>query len=297
MTEPTHAQIAADVVRALPGAASAALDSFVEHSPAHAGSWETALTDLLDSGAHADEIKSYLGWHGDPTKSAACPREIPDAAAVWMTLFYADRTIPDVWTFADALAQLDQVRGIDHAIAFIGEMMGQPDEPEPASAEVPRLDLPGGDDDPVAVVFARFMDEAQAQESVEPPTLEEQAWIAVTLRWANDDIAANVAEPLCDVIAGGIIAIRATRDEVRNADPTIEVLPPLPGWSWYDWTNTANEMLAAAGRPQVAAMNLIFNPKGNCAKCGSYSYPRWEDLVCLTCRPAPESATTEGPTT
>jgi hypothetical protein len=48
-----------------------------------------------------------------------------------------------------------------------------------------------------------------------------------------------------ELVAEGIEAVRLTREYVDGTAPdsTDGVLPALPGWSWFDWTEKARAAL------------------------------------------------------
>ena len=65
----------------------------------------------------------------------------------------------------------------------------------------------------------------------------------MNLRKEND---MDENERLRQIIADGIEAVRLTREYVDGEpeDSTDGLLPALPGWSWFDWTEKAKEAVA-----------------------------------------------------
>ena len=76
----------------------------------------------------------------------------------------------------------------------------------------------------------------------EDVTLIESVLYLAAAPQPRDATPADSLDALRALVADGIEAIRLTREYV---DPTGELLPPLPGWSWFDWTERARAALRA----------------------------------------------------
>lgn len=65
---------------------------------------------------------------------------------------------------------------------------------------------------------------------------------AVSIEQAHTEDAEAVSEKLRVFIGQGVTAFHHTREYVGE-----EVLPAIPGWSWFDWTERAHTIIRREG--------------------------------------------------